>query len=373
MTRLPAASSQCSAHFPIDWWTVSMTDGQPFAVAVLGTGALGCLFAARLARVVGTSSVVRSVTIAGTWAAALEAIDRDGIAVEEPSGRWWARLRAANYAGLGTGFDLVLVLGLSSQTPVLAPVAARARGPKGLILSLQNGMGHMATLMNAAGGGAVVGGITTAGATVLAPGVIRWGGADGCVIGAPSGKSIAPERLDAVCRVLGAAGFDAERTDDLDVARWSKLAINCAANPLTGLARVSNGALLATPTRRQATLAVAHEVARVGRGAGVRIDDAEIEARLFAALAASARNHSSMFQHLAGGRATEIDALCGAVVAVGGRLGVETPLNAWLCEAVREAERGRGLSAMLPKPTPLGLDEWVAMLLADGERGPVAS
>lgn len=40
------------------------------------------------------------------------------------------------------------------------------------------------------------------------------------------------------------------------------------------------------------------------------------------------------------GRPTEIEAICGAVVAAGQRLGVATPVNLVLQTAVRQAEQG---------------------------------
>ncbi len=336
-------------------------------IAVLGTGAMGSLFAARLGRAIVNGSLTGSVTVSGTWHAALEVIRRDGIEVRQPEGTWRTRVNVATHDDLGGDFDLVLVLSKSAQTPAVAPVAAGVRARDGLILTLQNGLGHVASLQAVAGPSAVAAGITTAGATVVAPGVIRWGGADGCVIGAPRGASIVPARLDAVCRILSAGGFDAQRTDDLDGARWLKLAINCAANPLTALARVENGALIATASRRRATLAIAVEVAAVARATGIAIEDAEVESRLLAGITASATNHSSMFQDLAGGRPSEIDALCGSVVAVAAQHGVAAPLNTWLRQAVRTAEiAGRNHHAH-------DLDDWMARLLSgshhDNDRG----
>jgi 2-dehydropantoate 2-reductase len=56
-----------------------------------------------------------------------------------------------------------------------------------------------------------------------------------------------------------------------------------------------------------------------------------------------------MLQDLDRGGATEIDAMCGAVVTEGRRLGVPTPVNEALWRAVRERE-GRPLAASLAAP-----------------------
>jgi len=63
---------------------------------------------------------------------------------------------------------------------------------------------------------------------------------------------------------------------------------------------------------------------------------------------ATATNHSSMRQDLANGRPTEIESICGAVVAYGRRFGVPTPVNLVLQTAVQQAEQGIWPTA----PTP---------------------
>ncbi len=49
----------------------------------------------------------------------------------------------------------------------------------------------------------------------------------------------------------------------------------------------------------------------------------------------TAANHSSMYQDVQHGRPTEIDAICGAIVQAGERLGVPTPVNRTLWLLVR--------------------------------------
>jgi 2-dehydropantoate 2-reductase len=49
----------------------------------------------------------------------------------------------------------------------------------------------------------------------------------------------------------------------------------------------------------------------------------------------TAANHSSMLQDVERGRPTEIDAICGEIIAEGERLGVETPVNRVLRDLVR--------------------------------------
>jgi 2-dehydropantoate 2-reductase len=92
--------------------------------------------------------------------------------------------------------------------------------------------------------------------------------------------------------------------------------------------------------------AAAREVGAVAaaRGVDLQADPAELAD---AVAAATAGNRSSMLQDLDRGAVTEIDAMCGAVVSEGRRLGVPTPVNESLWHAVR-AREGRPLTAAVP-------------------------
>jgi 2-dehydropantoate 2-reductase len=294
-------------------------------VLVLGTGALGSLIAARLAR-----GGAARVTIAGTWAEGLEAIARDGITVEEETRRWSARVETACLSDTGTA-DFVLVLAKSRSTTAVAGVAARALAPGGRIVTLQNGLGNREILARVAGQDRVAVGVATLGATLLAPGRIR---------AFPGRITIGATSVPTLARLLEAfeaAGIPIETTDDIDRVLWQKLAVNCAINPPSALLGLPNGALLASNESRARMAAAAREVATVAAARGIALE-ADPSALAFEVAAATAGNRSSMLQDLDRGAPTEIDALCGAVVMEGRRLGVATPVNESLWRAVRERE-----------------------------------
>lgn len=272
-----------------------------------------------------------AVTLAGTWAAALAAIERDGLRVEDDAGGFRTPARSHDLSSRAEPphADFVFVLVKAHRTVSIASAAAAAaRG--GILVTLQNGLGNCETLEAAARPGRVIVGTTTAGATLLGPGHVR-----GHVAETRLGET-ADGRAEAVAALLQSAGLPARLTLDIDRLLWSKLAVNCAINPLTALHRVHNGALLQRDEWRDAMAAAAREVEAVAAARGIAIEEA-VE-RAFAVARVTAANRSSMLQDLERGVATEIDALCGAVVREGSRLGVPTPVNAALLAAVRERE-----------------------------------
>lgn len=303
-------------------------------VLVLGTGAMGSLFAACLAGRGGFD-----VTVGGSWPEGLAAIAADGVTVEEPGGTWTARVDARPVADLARSHDLVLVLTKSWKTAAVAPVAARAVADQGLVLTLQNGLGNREILAAAAGGERVAAGVTGVGATLLGPGRVRLGGCGRTVIGdrGLDHRRLDRGRLDWAARALEATGFTVELTGDLPRAQWTKLAVNCALNPLTALSGLTNGRLVAGETWRRELEAAAREVGRVAAAKGIGIE-VDLGHHALGVARATARNRSSMLQDVQSRRPTEIEALNGAVVAEGQRMAVPTPVNALLAERIRDWE-----------------------------------
>ena len=103
--------------------------------------------------------------------------------------------------------------------------------------------------------------------------------------------------------------------------------VNAAINPLTALLRVPNGELPARPAARTLLGAAAQEAATVAEALGRRLTYSDPVATAEAVARRTALNHSSMFQDVSRGALTEIDAICGAIVAAGEGCGIPTPVN----------------------------------------------
>ncbi|MCB1054750.1 MAG: 2-dehydropantoate 2-reductase [Acidobacteria bacterium] len=292
-------------------------------VVVLGTGAMACLFASRLA-------TRRRVTLAGTWREQVEHLDRDGVEVLEPDGRSTRRrVSAVDDPRRAPGAALVLV---QVKAPATERAALWARGildrspakTPGLALSLQNGLGNLEILERVVGVGRAAQGVTEQAAHVVGPGVVRHA-ADG-----PTWLAMRPEtadRLETVAELFEAVGLPTRRTGDARTLIWSKLVINCAINPLTALLGVPNGALVEEPRARRLMRRAAEEAATVARALGLELPFPDAGDRAEEVCRATAGNRSSMLQDLSRGATTEVDFISGAVVEHGRRVGVATPVN----------------------------------------------
>jgi 2-dehydropantoate 2-reductase len=298
-------------------------------ILIVGTGALATLFAARLAE------RGHNITMLGTWDAGLDALTRDGARIAEANGRERAyRVRVTRDPRAARGAKYAFVLVKSWQTERAAHQLADCLADDGLAVTLQNGLGNDDLLAASIGRERVALGVTTTGATLLGPGLVRAGG-EGTI------SLEAHARVSQVEAALTGAGFSVEVVADAKSLIWGKLVVNTAINPLTALLRVPNGELLNRPSARVMMKALANETAAVASAQRVRLPFLNPSEAAESVARKTAANHSSMFQDVRRGAPTEIDAICGAVAREGKRNGVPTPVNR-VCWQLVQALAARG-------------------------------
>jgi 2-dehydropantoate 2-reductase len=293
------------------------------SLLIVGTGAMACLFAARL-----SAARVRVIML-GTWEEGLKALNNEGVRLVSADGSEECyQVQATQDPEDCIGVRYALVLVKSWQTPRAAKQLAECLAEDGLAMSLQNGLGNREQLAQTLGAKRVVLGVTTIGATLLGPGRVYQAGEGVISLGAHA-------NLGILSNLFRAAGFVIENAPDANALLWGKLVINAAINPLTAILGVPNGELLNRSTARALLQATAREVAAVAVAQGIRLPypDPVVAAENIARR--TAENHSSMLQDVQRGVPTEIDAICGAVVQAGEQTGVPTPINRTLMQLVK--------------------------------------
>ena len=163
-------------------------------------------------------------------------------------------------------------------------------------------------------------------------------------------------------------------TTNLFGERWSKLTVNCMANPIAGLSGLGSAEVRSVPGPARIAIQLAAEAIGVGRRCGFEVEpiygiDTQrfVDAaagrgtdQLLAVMAASAKGlaggRPSMLQDVMRGRRTEIDYLNGYVVDQGRRLEVKTPFNEMIVHLVHE----HGVGTL--KPSPDNLEPLMQML-----------
>jgi 2-dehydropantoate 2-reductase len=290
-------------------------ENQNSPILILGTGAMASLFAAHLA---ASGSKVRML---GTWVEGIEAINQNGVRLIGLDGDEQSYPAEATDDPLEcAGSEFAIVLVKSYQIKRVAQQLSVCLSEDGLALTLQNGLGNDTALAEVLGAQRVAAGVTTFGATLVEPGLVRYGGEGAISLGNN-------KRVDSLAEVLIKAGFVVELVENTDSLVWGKLVINAAINPLTALLKVPNGELIANPTARTLMGLVAQETKRVSSATGIDLPYQDAVAVVESVAQKTASNLSSMLKDVMRNSPTEIDAINGAVVRVGEAINVPVEIN----------------------------------------------
>ena len=297
-------------------------------VIVLGAGAIGSLYAAKLAP-------RHDVTVVGR-AAHVDAINQRGLRVigrEEMT----CHVRAATQVeSIGPDTLLLLTTKVNDNRLAVEPLTDKLHEDT-IILCVQNGLAGEDVVKAIVGGRCpVLRAITQFGAIFRAPGLIEY---------KVEGHTLVERNPHSarIAALLTASGLDGRVAADIRVEVWRKLIFNCVINPITSIVGGEVGSI-ADPRLDPLKRLVIDECLAVARTAGVSFDvDPDFDfLRAIADLFGPSTNVASMRQDLLKGKATEIEHMNDAVVELGRRLGVGCPVNAALAAIIRAMEaRGR--------------------------------
>jgi len=288
-------------------------------VAVVGPGAMGCLFAAKLTKSGAHTTLVDYRT---DRAARLQ---KSGITVEESGGTFTAKPSVSPH--IPEGQHLVIVL---TKAYSLKNLQFRDSNP---ILSLQNGLGNIETLCSMVGSARVLAGVTCEASTLLSEGHVKHVAAGPTIIGSwtSCSPSVAQEALEK-------AGFQIEVTESPGQRVWEKVAINAAINPLTALLGVPNGKLLEMREVRQLMRDLVVETAKVAATEGYKFGYSLVE-RTEEVCRETADNISSMLQDVRAGKRTEIDSISGEVLRRAQLASLPTPRTRVVWQLIKGLEQ----------------------------------
>ncbi len=314
-------------------------------IAVIGSGSMGSMIAARL-------SSVADVTMIGSWVQQIQSVNTHGMTLLHPDGsRSHHAIRVAqDWREVGiVKFVLVLVKGW--QTEGVAKTAKQILEHEGLALTLQNGIGNLERIAREVGWHRAALGVTSEGARMIEPGVVHHAG-HGLTHMASTPETA--DRVIQIAELFSQAGFEIQLVDDADSLVWGKLAVNAGINPLTGLLQVPNGFLFEEPITRHLMERAARETALVAEAQGIALPYPDAARKTLEVARETAANYSSMAQDVARGTPTEIEAITGAIVDLGQKHNVSTPTNEALLFLMRrflQVGEWRSAVRQLPEAT----------------------
>ena len=201
---------------------------------IVGPGAMGCLFAARL------NNAGFNVTLLDHNSKRAEEISRQGIIVEGVSGSYKENVKVtADTAGLNP--DIIIFCIKSGKTEEAAESVKNALQENTAAVTLQNGLGNTEIIKKILGEDRVISGITSEGATLLGNGRVRHAGIGSTILGPEKGFGV---RLAKTVEAFNKAGFQTGSAYNVEDLIWGKLIINVGINALTAITGLKNGNLL---------------------------------------------------------------------------------------------------------------------------------
>jgi len=306
-------------------------------IAIVGTGAMGSVYAALLA------SAGHEIWAVDRWREHIDAIRARGLRLEGASGDRTVKMNATTDAREAGTCDLVILATKAMHVAQAAEAAKSLLGSETPVLSIQNGLGGPDTAANILGRERVMVGVVGGfGASMKAPGHAHHNGWELVRLG-EFGGPITP-RLKKVEEVWSGAGFRVKVFDDIDQLVWEKLICNCAYSGPCGIAERTTGEVMEDADLSAVSAACASEAFAVARAKGVKLGftDPVAYVRDFGSKIPHAR--PSVLLDLLAGRKSEIDVINGSIPRVGKDLGVAAPVNAAVTALVRAKERKLGCS-----------------------------
>lgn len=300
-------------------------------IVVIGPGALGLLFAARLAAGGTQVSILdhdqqRAISLANHIK--LTTTDQGTLHLDIPI--------SADPTILAQAKTILVCVKSAQIKTVLATIAHQAMASP-LVIGLQNGIAHLPFWQQPTGLFSL--GVTAQGATLLEPGHCRHGG-DGITYLGYVGDQQDKMRLAQIAKIFSACHLPTAIEKDIIGRLWRKLIINCGINGLTALYDCPNGQLLTIQPARDRLQRLVTEASTVALAQGITIGPDPL-AETMATCQATANNISSMLQDIRAGRPTEIKAINGALVDLAATNQIPVPENSLLVQQITTMEEQR--------------------------------
>jgi len=298
---------------------------------IAGAGAIGAYIGARMAH------AGFDVTLFGRGPH-LRAMQEHGVQVKSAEGDFVARPTiAASLEEVGP-VDVVFLGVKAHGLPQLAPYLKPVLGPDTTVVSTQNGIPWWyfqgfggaweglrlervdpgGVISSAIEARQVVGSIIYFATEITEPGVIQHTEGNRITLGEPDGTR--SDRIRAIAEALIASGFRCPVTTRIRHEIWVKVLGNSSFNPVSALTRATLAQMARDPEVCSVIRSIMQEVEAVSLKLGMELP-ISIDQRIAGAEKVG-EHKTSMLQDLEAGRPMELEALVGAVVELGERVGL---------------------------------------------------
>ena len=292
-------------------------------VAVLGAGAMGCLFGGLMAE------KGLDVTLIDVWKEHIDAINSKGLKMDGHGGDRYIKIKATTDPSTLKPVDAIIIMCKATALEKALTNAKNIIGDKTMLMSFQNGIGHEAIMQKIAGKEKVLGGTTTQASNVLGPGHIKNHAALPSWIGEYEGGM--SDRVKDLAETFTAHNLETIAVPDIKKRKWMKLFALTAIGPLSSIFDLHHTDLYISNKNQEVSRELGKkiilETREVAKADGVDVTEDECLEMFNKIVDSKQTNKSSMCFDILNKRKTEIDFINGAVSKIGKGHGVKTPMN----------------------------------------------
>jgi 2-dehydropantoate 2-reductase len=273
-------------------------------IAVMGSGAVGAYFGAKLAAAGHELSFIAR-------GRHLDAIKRDGLQVHSPNGNLHINAQcSADPQSVGT-VDLLLFCVKSYDTESAAQAIAPMVSDRTKILSLQNGIDNPDKLARIYGEPRILPAVVYIGAQLSAPGLVTHSSGGRIIFGQLDGA--VNDETKALAKIFSEAGIPSETSGEIRKVQWTKLLWNAPFCAISCLTHANTKQIVESPSLTKLALDCMAEVQQAARSQGI-----ELPAQLCADALAFSKTlgafKPSMLQDLEANKPLEYAAFNGIIV-----------------------------------------------------------
>jgi len=292
-------------------------------VAVLGAGAMGCLFGGLMAE------KGLDVVLIDVWKDHVDAINKNGLKMDGHGGDRFIKIKATTDPSTLKPVDAIIIMCKATALKTALTNSKNIIGDKTMLMSFQNGIGHEAIMQEIAGKDKVLGGTTTQASNIVGPGHIKNHGSLPSWIGEYEGGM--SDRVSDLAETFTAHNLETIAVADIKKRKWMKLFALTAIGPLSSVFDLHHTDLYITNKNQKVSRNLGKQIIletrAVAKADGVDVTEDECLEMFNKIVDSKQTNKSSMCFDILNKRKTEIEFINGAVAKIGKSHGIKTPMN----------------------------------------------
>ncbi len=313
-------------------------------VAVIGPGAMGLLYGAKLSK-------LADVVLIGNNQEHIRQINENGVVIksvkngvsdaEQGTDQERFSVKAALSGEVRETVDLVILFTKAYLTQEALSQNKSIIGENTMLLTLQNGMGHDVILKSFAKDEQILIGTTAQGSYRENAYTIVNSGLGDTMIGRVAQSDDADDdRIDEIIELFNKAGFPCAFSDSIRQMIWKKIMINASSSVLSGVLQKNQGYVVENEYAWGICRDLIREICAVAKSDGFIFDPDEQLSRISEHLRKAPGGYTSIYSDLKNGRKTEVDYISGSVVRLAKEYGIAVPVQDMMVRMVHAMEQG---------------------------------